>query len=373
MTQPVVTSPVAPARGDIEASSSQSDEVIAAVRAASGPVPQLELAYEPDLRLFWVTLRPEPKPVFTLPIITSVQKVQHSIIKIWQGSNNCPIRFFAYRGTGPLFSLGGDLDYYLDCLARNDRKGLVEYAARATEVIMFNSNGLNSIAVTLATVHAKALGGGIDPARACNVMIGEEQATFGYPEINYNHFPIAAVPILSRHTGPIEAERIRCLEPNTRPAHFLSAGPLTKSLRMAAVRRPSATTQSVACPRIRRGSHFLRHSIAGLARSATISSRQPRRGSITSSTCAQSKSRSFNASPMRRSACWRGSNSFLIPNQISQAPALVVNEPETANPSVFLCAGGHSISLSDPVHGRSNRNCSRDQAGQWFRTHQHLS
>ncbi len=189
-------------------------------------MPQLELAYEPDLRLFWVTLRPEPKPVFTLPIITSVQKVQHSIIKIWQGSNNCPIRFFAYRGTGPLFSLGGDLDYYLDCLARNDRKGLVEYAARATEVIMFNSNGLNSIAVTLATVHAKALGGGIDPARACNVMIGEEQATFGYPEINYNHFPIAAVPILSRHTGPIEAERILLSGAEYTARAFLERGAL---------------------------------------------------------------------------------------------------------------------------------------------------
>jgi len=64
------------------------------------------------------------------------------------------------------------------------------------------------MAVTLATVHAKALGGGIDPARACNVMIGEERASFSYPEINYNHFPISAVPILSRHTGSIEAERI---------------------------------------------------------------------------------------------------------------------------------------------------------------------
>jgi len=65
------------------------------------------------------------------------------------------------------------------------------------------------MAVTLATVHAKALGGGIDPARACNVMIGEERASFSYPEINYNHFPISAVPILSRHTGSIEAERIK--------------------------------------------------------------------------------------------------------------------------------------------------------------------
>jgi DSF synthase len=158
--------------------------------------------------MLWLTLRPEPKPVFTLPIITSVQKVQRAIVKLWQESSECPILFFAYRSAGPFFSLGGDLDFYLDCLARNDRAGLTDYAARAINVISQNSNGLSGIAVTLATIHGKALGGGIDPARACNVMIGEEQATFSYPEVNYNHFPISAVPILSRHTGPIEAERI---------------------------------------------------------------------------------------------------------------------------------------------------------------------
>ena len=92
MAQFVVTSPVAPPRGDVSVSFPRSDEVIAAIRAASGPVPQLELAYEPDIRLLWVTLRPEPKPVFTLPIIASVLKVQRSIIKIWQGSDDCPIR-----------------------------------------------------------------------------------------------------------------------------------------------------------------------------------------------------------------------------------------------------------------------------------------
>jgi len=186
----------------------RAEEVIGAIRAASGPLPQIELSYEPEIRTLWLTLQPEPKPVFTLPIITSVQKVQRSIIKLWHDSPESPILFLAYRSRAPLFSLGGDLDYYLDCLASNDRAGLAEYANRAIDVISLNSNGLAGMVVTLATVHAKALGGGIDPARACNVMIGEEQATFSYPEINYNHFPISAVPILSRHTGPIEAERI---------------------------------------------------------------------------------------------------------------------------------------------------------------------
>jgi DSF synthase len=204
--QPAVTS--AFATRQIEIPAPRAEEVIAAIRAASGPLPQIELEYEAEIRTLWLTLKPEPKPVFTLPIITSVLKVQRSIIKLWQDSPERPIQFLAYRGSGPLFSLGGDLDYYLECLSRGDRSGLAEYATRATDVILLNSTGLNGMVVTLAAIHAKALGGGIDPARACNVMIAEERATFCYPEINYNHFPISAVPILSRHTGPVEAERI---------------------------------------------------------------------------------------------------------------------------------------------------------------------
>jgi DSF synthase len=134
--------------------------------------------------------------------------------------------FFAYRGVGSIFSLGGDLDFYLDCLAEGDIGGLTNYANLAAEVIAHNNNGLNGIAITLATIHGKALGGGIDPARACNVLVGEEHATFSYPEIHYNHFPISAVPILSRHVGMVEAERILTLGREYTAAEFEARGVL---------------------------------------------------------------------------------------------------------------------------------------------------
>ena len=66
--------------------------------------------------------------------------------------------------------------------------------------------GLQGIVVTLATVHGKGLGGGIDASRSCNIMIAEEQARLGYPEIAFNHFPILAAPILSRRIGRFKAQ-----------------------------------------------------------------------------------------------------------------------------------------------------------------------
>ncbi len=182
--------------------------VLGQIAAHAGVLPQISLAYEPDILTLWITARPEPKPVVTLPLIESIRRVQDALMELWGRDENRPVRYLAYRGSGAILSLGGDLDFYLDCLRSNDRAGLLKYADQATELIRLNRSGLDGAVITLANVSGKMIGGGIDAVRACNVMIAEEGATFAYPEINFNHFPISAAPVLSRHTGPIEAERI---------------------------------------------------------------------------------------------------------------------------------------------------------------------
>jgi DSF synthase len=176
------------------------------IRTFSVSTPQISLEYEEDISLLWITLRPEPKPIFTLGLIESVHRVQSSLSQF--GSMDSGPLYLAYRTSGPFFSMGGDLDYYLDCLAKNDRSGLRRYARLAADVVWNNMSGINGRIVTLATVAGKALGGGIDPARACNVMIAEEAATFCYPEVNYNHFPITATPVLCRRVPALVAQQI---------------------------------------------------------------------------------------------------------------------------------------------------------------------
>ncbi len=207
-------------------SDAATTNVVETIERQAGDLPQIALEYEADSKLLWITLRPEPKPVFTLPAIESVRKVQNAIAALWGTTSDRPVLFLAYRGRGRVFSLGGDLDYYLDCLAKNDREGLSTYARAAADVIKLNRSGIDGSVITLTTVHGRAMGGGIDPARACNVMIAEEDATFCYPEVNYNHFPISAVPILSRHTGFIEAEKILLSGRDYSSAEFMARGAL---------------------------------------------------------------------------------------------------------------------------------------------------
>jgi DSF synthase len=188
------------------------------IRTLSVSTPQISLEYEEDTSLLWITLRPEPKPIFTLGLIESVHRVQSSLSQF--GSMDSGPLYLAYRTSGPFFSMGGDLDYYLDCLAKNDRSGLRRYARLAADVVWNNMSGINGRIVTLATVAGKALGGGIDPARACNVMIAEEAATFCYPEVNYNHFPITATPVLCRRVPALVAQQILTSARRTRPRNL---------------------------------------------------------------------------------------------------------------------------------------------------------
>lgn len=186
-------------------------EVVEAILHRSGPIPQVELAYEPELRLLWLTIRPEPKPVFTLQLLNSLLKVHQSIHALWGaegGYRSCPVRFLAFRAEGPVVTLGGDLDFYLDCLATNDRAGLVEYARLSAEGVKWNASGVGGLAITLSHIHAKAVGGGIDAPCSCNVMIAEERASFVYPEVKFNHFPITAAAVLSRRMGERNAQHV---------------------------------------------------------------------------------------------------------------------------------------------------------------------
>jgi DSF synthase len=185
--------------------------IVDQISAETGALAQVKLSYEADLKILWLTIAPEPKPVFTLQVLQSVVAVQRAVIKIWGGPRGyeaCPVRFLAYRGEGPVFTLGGDLDFYLDCLATNNRDAMEAYARVSVEGASLNASGLGGLAITVSTIHAKAIGGGIDAPRSCNIMIAEESASFCYPEVKFNHFPITAVAVLSRQMGPAEAKRM---------------------------------------------------------------------------------------------------------------------------------------------------------------------
>jgi DSF synthase len=186
-------------------------EVVGALTHLAGPLPQVALSYEPAIKTLWLTLRPAPKPVFTYDMLNSANAVQRAIWRLWgrqESQANSPVRYLAFRGDGPVLTLGGDLDFFLDCLAKADRDAFEAYARAAVDAVCWNASSLRGAAITLASVHGNAFGGGIDAALSCNVAVAAEHAMFSYPEVKFNHFAITAASIMSRRIGPREAHKM---------------------------------------------------------------------------------------------------------------------------------------------------------------------
>ena len=62
--------------------------------------------------------------------------------------------------------------------------------------------------VTIAAVRGVALGGGFEVALACDMIVAEEGATFGSPEIWLACFPPIAAVVLPRHISPQKAREL---------------------------------------------------------------------------------------------------------------------------------------------------------------------
>ncbi len=203
-------------------------EVLDRLHHEAGPLPQLKLEYEPPIKTLWVTIAPEPKPVFTFDLVRSLYKLQRAVVALWSRDrySQSPVRFFAYRASGPIFTFGGDLDFYLACIAKGDHAALQEYARLSIEAVIGNASSLYGSAITLATIQGKGVGGGIDAPLSCNVVIAEEQVSFSYPEVKFNHFPIAAAAVLSRRMGANSAHKLLATAAELPASEFESAGAL---------------------------------------------------------------------------------------------------------------------------------------------------
>ncbi len=211
---------------DIEISSA---EVIGEIRHEAGLLPQLKLEYEPPIKTLWVTIAPEPKPVFTLGLVDSVSRLQKAIVALWGGEDygRSPIRFFAYRAKGPIFTFGGDLDFYPSTASA----GATARPCRNTH----DSRSKASWAMPPASreprsrwrrSRGKGIGGGIDAPLSCNLVIAEEQTSFSYPEVKFNHFPVASVAVLSQRIGTRAAHRLLSTGAEFTAAEFEALGAL---------------------------------------------------------------------------------------------------------------------------------------------------
>jgi DSF synthase len=180
---------------------------------------QLCATYDPKLRAMWLRWRPAPRPNFNPALLRDLSRYCHflsqaessrseGLIECDAGSLPFGYAILASRVKG-VFNLGGDLDLFAQLVASQDDEGLLSYGHACIKVLYQNylSHGLP--VTTISLIQGECLGGGFEAALSSDVLIAEESARFGFPEILFNLFPgMGAYSFLERKIGYRETERL---------------------------------------------------------------------------------------------------------------------------------------------------------------------
>ncbi|MGA8054440.1 MAG: crotonase/enoyl-CoA hydratase family protein [Burkholderiales bacterium] len=110
--------------------------------------------------------------------------------------------------TKGIFNLGGDLALFVLLIKSRDREALAHYAKRCIDCIYPRiQNYFSPTLTTISLVQGDALGGGFETALSSDVIVAEESANLGLPEVLFNLFPgMGAYSLLSRRIGMKAAE-----------------------------------------------------------------------------------------------------------------------------------------------------------------------
>lgn len=170
--------------------------------------------FDADDGIIWVYLDAFPKPCVTPQLVDDIRSL-HRLIEINNGQlpiegelQTVKYHVLDSHADG-VFSLGGDLNHFLNCIKDQDRISLEKYATNCIKAIYPIMTNFDLPIVTISLVRGNALGGGFEIALSGDVIIAERSAMLGFPEILFNCFPgMGAFQTLSSRIGLNKAHKL---------------------------------------------------------------------------------------------------------------------------------------------------------------------
>jgi DSF synthase len=176
---------------------------------------QYETEFEPATATAWGYFNPKGVACYSLGLLKDMRAHDERL-----GANRGRIEvegeirdvnyYVTSSRTPRVFNLGGDLALFVLLIKSRDREALAHYAKLCIDIIYPRSQSFFSPTLTkIALVQGDALGGGFECALASDVIVAEEGAQLGFPEILFNLFPgMGAYSLLSRRIGMRAAEEL---------------------------------------------------------------------------------------------------------------------------------------------------------------------
>ncbi|MCB1790821.1 MAG: crotonase/enoyl-CoA hydratase family protein [Gammaproteobacteria bacterium] len=173
---------------------------------------QFEMDWNRDEGTAWCYWRPQPRPCFNADVLAGIcalpERLPADEIHAAAAAGQPSFLVFGSRMPGT-YNLGGDLALFKRLIKAGDRDHLEAYALACIDAVHLAHTAAGLPMTSIALVQGTALGGGMEAALACNVIIAERGAQMGLPEVMFNLFPgMGAYSFLSRRLGPAETERV---------------------------------------------------------------------------------------------------------------------------------------------------------------------
>ena len=176
---------------------------------------QYQTEYEPATGTLWGYFNPKGTACFSLGLLKDIRERDDALAANggrveYEGALR-PVNYYVCGSRVPrIFNLGGDLALFVLLIKSRDREALAHYARLCIDnmharIQNYGAPGM----VTISMVQGDALGGGLECALSSDVLIAEEGAQLGLPEILFNLFPgMGAYSLLARKVGPRLTEEL---------------------------------------------------------------------------------------------------------------------------------------------------------------------
>jgi DSF synthase len=176
---------------------------------------QFDTEYDPSSATVWGYMNPKGSACFSLALLKDIRDHDGALEAnggvIEAEGMTYPVSYYVGASRAPrAYNLGGDLALFMLLIKSGDRVALARYAQKCIDNLHARITHYGSSTLTtIALVQGDALGGGFECALSSDVIIAEESAQMGLPEIMFNLFPgMGAYPLLERRIGARAAEAL---------------------------------------------------------------------------------------------------------------------------------------------------------------------
>ncbi len=174
---------------------------------------ELDVSIDPNTQALRCYMKPNGPPSFTPSMVRELIVLHRSIQGLFASlplGAPPPFQYYVQGSRIPgIYNLGGDLAFLIDRITSGDREAIKRYAYDCVDAVYHIATGFGAPVVSIGLLQGNALGGGLEGALCCNVLIAERSVRMGFPEILFNSFPgMGAYSFVSRRLDAARAERM---------------------------------------------------------------------------------------------------------------------------------------------------------------------